>query len=335
MKTKSIVCVLSFLVTLYILTGTSHRITPDKNEDAHKILNTEQKIEKPSLSHLSPDASKPEQMVVVQTLPAALAAAIAVSEKAPKIKAAPPLQEPPVPPKAVSTPPMPKPVPHSSTPEPPVSQSKKKLAVQNNSAMQMEQQPKPANLAPKTISINQEQSAIGSRLQKEGKKLPIIEANWSSIGFDEYLKMIKQIGGHLFVGDTMNQSILAEVELHYYNSHYRFLKFQEPGELSQLALFRPREIADEPLVTEILSTAFEKWPDSPNLALVVLLPSRIETGFLGSLKQYLESNDYGMESFDIVRGEYFISGDDLGLNIKTAVNRTTNQVVSLGLKVLI
>ena len=327
MKLKVLLCLLSFMAALYLLDTVLNRIVPDRQKPKqeanliHKIPVKEPQAPKPSKKQQPADTKKEPRMMVVQNvLPANLAAAIAKAEKkqepAPK-KPDPPPQKKPV--QVKTPPPAPKPAPQM------VARVKKAPARPS----------KPKALASKIISISREQSAIGERMQREGQKLPAIEASWGKIGFTTYLKMMRQIGGHLYVGDTLNQSILAEVELHYYNGQYRFMNFKSSGSLQGLALFRPREIADETLVNDILTAAFDKWPESPNLAVVVLLPARVETGFLGSLKQYLESNAHAIETFGIVRGEYFVTGSGLGLEVKTAVNRSTHQVVNLELKIMI
>ncbi len=341
MKIKLLLCLLSFVTALYLLDAMLNKMSPDRDKPkeearvAHKMPDQEtQKKTLPKPLQPADKKEKPRLMVVQNALPPDLAAAIAASEK----KTEPPPTKPPArettpPPRAaLPTAPPPLPAAQPSSAQQPAPQM---MVARSRAEKATSQILKPASLAPETISIGQEQTAIGARLQKEGLKLPAIEASWSRIGFTTYLKMMKQVGGHMYVGDTLNQTILAEVELHYYNSRYRFLRFMSPGSLGGLALFRPREIVDEPLVNEILTAAFEKWPDSPNLAVVVLLPARVETGFLGSLKQYLESNAHAIEKFGVVRGEYFVSGNGLGLEVKTAVNRNTHQVVNLGLKIII
>jgi hypothetical protein len=327
MKLKVLLCLLSFVAALYLLDAVLNKIAPDRQKPEqeanllHKIPVKEPQTPKPTEKQPPADTKKEPRMMVVQNgLPAKLAAAIAAAEKKPEPAHKKPDPTPEKKPVKVKTPPpAPKPAPKM------VARVEKAPA----------RPAKPKTLASKTISISREQSAIGERMQREGQKLPAIEASWGKIGFTTYLKMMQQIGGHLYVGDTLNQSILAEVELHYYNGQYRFMNFNSPGSLQGLALFRPREIADEPLVNDILTAAFDKWPESPNLAVVVLLPARVETGFLGSLKQYLESNAHAIDTFDIVRGEYFVNRSGLGLEVKTAINRNTHQVVNLGLKIMI
>ena len=195
----------------------------------------------------------------------------------------------------------------------------------------------PKKLPQKVVRINGNDSKTGAQMKKDGQQLPLIEASWDNIGFDNYLQQMLQAGGRLYVGNVMTQKIISEIDIHYYRGSYRFLRFINSfgSMMDNMALFRPREIANETLVDEILSEADNEWANGDNFVVVMLLPADIEYGFLGSLKNYLSHNGYAIDMFTKVNGQYFISGNELGLKLESAVEENTGRTIELGLKLMI
>ena len=188
----------------------------------------------------------------------------------------------------------------------------------------------------KNIRVSRQHSVSGGRLLKEGLKLPVIEASYEAIGFKTYLNRMQSLGGRLFLGDAHTRRIISEVSIYFYNGRHRFLRILDFGSnLEDMALFRPREIIGEPLVNEILQAARQDLGSGSDLRCVVLLPNEIETGLLGSLKQYLENNNFSIQQFSVVHARYFINGNALGLKLETAKDRRTGEIIRLGLEVTI
>lgn len=325
MKLKIFICLLTCVTALYLFNMLLHEAEPPKVEktqahDARKIPTVkDRKVTRVKKESSAPGIPQRQALLVKNALPPKLAAAIVASEPKSDLQKQKVRQ-------ALSS---------RKSPPKKTKQKHRRTKIkktQKNVRSALNHQ---TLLAQKTITISHSQSVIGARMRREGIQLPLIEASWNEIGFDNYLKMMRKVGGHLYVGDTESKQILAKVELHYYQSNFRFLRFRDPGSMKGLALFRPREIVDEPLVNEIISAASDQWPGSQRFAIVVLLPATIETGFLGSLNQYLESYSYPIESLRLVRGEYFVAGNEFGLMVKAAVKRHTGQRVNLRLKISI
>ena len=160
--------------------------------------------------------------------------------------------------------------------------------------------------------------------------VPIVQASYDRIGFDLYLKKIRDMGGRLFVGDAAQQKILAEVIVDNYDGIYRCCGMDEgkKDELDGMALFRPREIANEILVDEILNYARQTF-GARDLRCVVLLPLDKEAAILGALKEYLNKSGYNISQFDVVWGDYFQAGLEFGLKVERARVSKTSEMIEL------
>jgi hypothetical protein len=136
----------------------------------------------------------------------------------------------------------------------------------------------PKKLPRKVVRISKSDSFTGAQMKKEGQQLPVIEASWDGIGFDNYLSRLLLRGGRLYVGNVKTRKIVAEVDVHNYNGNYRFLRFINcfDSMMNNMALFRPREIVNEMLIDEILLAADKKWSSGSNYTVVILLPADIE-----------------------------------------------------------
>lgn len=70
------------------------------------------------------------------------------------------------------------------------------------------------------VSIKQEMVAIGRELMGKKKSIPIILADYNSIGFQRYFSDIRNLGGRLFVGDPYTKHLLAEVSIENRGGNY-------------------------------------------------------------------------------------------------------------------
>lgn len=198
---------------------------------------------------------------------------------------------------------------------------KKKVAAKKKSSQR---------LLPANFRLDNHMIHVGRQLIDKNSSIPIVQASYKRIGFEHYLKKMKDMGGRLFVGDASKQRILAEVIVGNHSGRYRFSGLDEgkKDELDGMALFRPREISGEPLVNEILNYAWRFFKHS-DLRSVILLPLDKEAAILGALKEYLNTSGYHISQFDIVWGEYFQEGRQFGLKVEKGRISKTGEIVYL------
>lgn len=187
----------------------------------------------------------------------------------------------------------------------------------------------PKKLYSASLRINQNMIEDGRTLIDKKVTVPIIQASYDRIGFDSYLKQMKDMGGRLFVGDALEQKILAEAIVDYYHGTYSFsMDGKINNKLDGMALFRPREIVNETLVDEMLNFVRMTYGDK-DLRCVILLPLDKEAAILGAHKEYFKNSGYDISQFDMVWGHYF--KDDWGFGLKMEKGRLskTQEIVQL------
>lgn len=185
-------------------------------------------------------------------------------------------------------------------------------------------------LFPARFQLNNNMIVEGRKLIDKNSSVPIVLASYDRIGFESYLKKMRDIGGRLFVGDAKKQIILAEVILDNRYGKYNFIRLDErkKDDLEGMALFRPREISDEALVNEILNCSWQ-FSKGSDLRCVILLPLDKEAAILGALKDYLNVCGYHISKFDIVWGNYFQTGNQFGLRVEKGRISKTQEIVRL------
>ena len=157
----------------------------------------------------------------------------------------------------------------------------------------------------------------------------MIQASYDRIGFDAYLKQMKNMGGRLLVGDASEQKILAEAIIDNFNGSYSFgLDQGIQDKLDGMALFRPREIVNEALVDEILDFARRTLGDR-DLRCVILLPLDKEAAILGAHKEYFKNSGYDISQFDMVWGHYFQKEGGFGLKMEKGRLSKTQEIIQL------
>ena len=189
---------------------------------------------------------------------------------------------------------------------------------------------RPKKLFPANYRLNHRMTESGRRLIDNKVSVPVVQASYDRIGFNFYLKKMRDIGGRLFVGDASKQKILAEVIVDDHSGRYRFsgLDKGKKDELDGMALFRPREIANEILVDEILNYARQTF-GARDLRCVVLLPLDKEAAILGALKEYLNKSGYNISQFDVVWGNYLQKGWQVGLKVERGRISKTGEIINL------
>jgi len=187
----------------------------------------------------------------------------------------------------------------------------------------------PKKLYSASLRINQNMIEDGRTLIDKKVTVPIIQASYDRIGFDSYLKQMKDMGGRLFVGDALEQKILAEAIVDYHHGTYSFgIDEGINNKLDGMALFRPREIVSEALVDEMLEFVRKTHGDK-DLRCVILLPLDKEAAILGAHKEYFKNSGYDISQFDMVWGHYF--KDDWGFGLKMEKGRMsrTQEIIQL------
>ena len=189
---------------------------------------------------------------------------------------------------------------------------------------------KPKRFFPASFRLNRHMIDVGRKLIDKKSSVPIVQASYDRIGFDSYLKKMRDMGGRLFVGDAKEQKILAEAIVGDHYGRYSFFGLDEgkKDDLDGMALFRPREISGERLVDEILNYAWQFFKDS-DLRCVILLPLDKEAAILGALKEYLNNGGYHLSRFDMVWGHYFQAGLEFGLKVEKARVSKTQELIEL------
>lgn len=190
--------------------------------------------------------------------------------------------------------------------------------------------PKQNRLFPAHFQLNNHMVVQGRKLIDKNSSVPIVQASYDRIGFESYLKKMRDIGGRVFVGDAKKQIILAEVILDNYSGGYSFVGIDEEKkeDLDEMALFRPREISGEQLVNEILNYSWQFFKGC-DLRCVILLPLDKEAAILGALKEYFNVCRYNISQFDIVWGNYFQTEEQFGLRVEKGKISKTQEIVYL------
>lgn len=209
--------------------------------------------------------------------------------------------------------------------------SKKKVVAQKRAPKKSEKRDlRSKRFFPANFRLNNHMIDVGRKLIDKNSSVPIVQASYDRIGFESYLKKMRDMGGRLFVGDAIQQEILAEAIVDDIEGKYKFVCLDEgkKDSLDGMALFRPREIQGEPMVDNVLDYS-ESIFKGRDLRCVVLLPLDREAGILGALKEYLNESGYHISQFDVVWGNYFEAGRQFGLKVERGRISKTQKIVSL------
>jgi len=171
----------------------------------------------------------------------------------------------------------------------------------------------------------------GQGILKDGNKVPLVFSSYQKIGFKEYIRKMKEIGGRFFVGDAASGEIIAEafIDENNLSLHHLDRDFKKSGNYDNLALSRPREIVNETLSQSIVNRVINQTGTSGDLRFVVILPANVEAGILGALKQFLASTGYPISSFETISGQYYINGNSLVLRIEKGTLGKTGESLPL------
>lgn len=186
----------------------------------------------------------------------------------------------------------------------------------------------------KKLAINSTLVKKGGVLLQKNRRIPVIQTSYDHIGFYDYLKHMKAIGGRLFVGNALKRRIVGEAVLYDTGCQYKFIGFKERMDsLDAMALFRPREIVGEPLALEIVSKAKAQF-GTGDFRCVVILPFEKEAAMLGALEDYLHTYGYPISRFGAILGRYSIFGHELVLRLEEGVLRDSKESLPLNMELI-
>ncbi len=185
---------------------------------------------------------------------------------------------------------------------------------------------------PLTLQADPAMIAAGRRLLRSKTGAPLILAAYDRIGFSAYLHHMTALGGRLYVGDAHAQKLLARVKLNWrgHTPVFAGLDFSDLGNLSAMALFRPREIADEAWIDQIVAATRRQVPAADPRG-VVLLPIDKEAACLGAMRAYLAQHRQHIAQFDLFQGQYIARGDAIVLHMQSGRLAKTGQTIALDL----
>lgn len=171
-------------------------------------------------------------------------------------------------------------------------------------------------------------------INRSDAPVPVVEASYQQIGFEAYLGKMLEMGGQLFVGAPEKRKILARVVMENQGNGRSFQFFgldtYMHRELEGMALFRPREITNEPLIKEIIKRSIDLFGEQ-DLRIVVLLPLSTEAGILGALTEYLTRQGFNSSDLDWVWGQYIEKRHSFSLRIEKGKLRKNQQIVKLNM----
>lgn len=181
------------------------------------------------------------------------------------------------------------------------------------------------------VAIKQEMVAIGRQLMGKKESIPIILADYNSIGFQRYFSDLRNLGGRLFVGDPDTRHLLAEVSTENRGGDYAPSGFNSDlSKLEGMALWRPREITNELLAERVISEAQKVW-GKKDLRVAIIMPYEIEAAILGALAQYMKIGGYELDAFETIWGKYSESGGRLALTVYQGRQRGSQQILKLNM----
>ena len=184
----------------------------------------------------------------------------------------------------------------------------------------------------KVVKLNDGDAMKGFSLMKGERPAPVVYAGYDRIGFEAYLKTMRSFGGKLYVGDITRGKIVAEAILSEDRGKHRIARIDRtPENLSEMALFRPREITGELLAERVVDVARESFPDS-DLRGVILLPAAKEAALLGALASYLSEFEKDIRHFDAVWGDYVFFQSEICLHLVKG-RTTAGAAVSLDMMI--
>ena len=154
--------------------------------------------------------------------------------------------------------------------------------------------------------IEQGKKMVGSRGEKIGE-FPQITARYrSTLGFLNYVKFIKNIGGRFFIFDEGSKRLVAEID---FDSE----RLKPIGDLSNLSP-RAREITGEPEVYKY--TKLAQLYHGPSIySVVLLLPLKVDCFLIAGLEHYLKKMGLQTKDFISFDGIYRKKGNLVILEI--------------------
>jgi len=186
-------------------------------------------------------------------------------------------------------------------------------------------------LLPAKLHLDRQSIEAGKALIDKKLPVPIVQASYDHIGFGVYFRKMSEMGGDLFVGDALRGELLARVVTFKGGDGEIYFQGLDEGNmdraLAEMALFRPREICGEKLVTDSLIYSESRFEG--DLRCVILLPLEKEAAILGSLEEYLRIGKYDISAFDLVWGHYFDSGNEFGLKLEKGRIYKTGEIIKL------
>jgi len=154
--------------------------------------------------------------------------------------------------------------------------------------------------------IEQGKKMVGNRGQKIGE-FPEITARYrSTLGFSNYVKFIKNIGGRFFIFDEGSKRLVAEID---FDSE----KLKAISDLSNLSP-RSREITGEPEVYKYTKLA-ELYYGPSSYSMVLLLPLKVDCFLIAGIEDYLKQVGLASKDFISFDGIYRTQGNVLILEI--------------------
>lgn len=147
---------------------------------------------------------------------------------------------------------------------------------------------------------------VGNRGELIGE-FPEVTARYrSTLGFSNYIKLMKKIGGRFFIFDKENRRLVAEID-------FDSKGLKPLGDLSNLSP-RSREISGEPEISRYKRLA-EAYYGPCTYSMVLLLPMNIDCFLIAGIEQYLKGMGLANKDFISFDGIYRRQGNDLILEI--------------------
>ena len=166
-------------------------------------------------------------------------------------------------------------------------------------------------------------SSKGSASQRKSGGFPPIRADYRKyIGFKKYTEYMNQLGGVFILYNTDRPS-------------YRKLDFRK-NRLSEITLNelqkgkfskRTRVIRDEPYLRNFLKGKAESGSE-----VILLIPRRIETHIVQELERYFVQHNLLLEDVFSFEGYYHLSGGNIILTLRKAVEKNKKRIVNLSIK---
>lgn len=162
------------------------------------------------------------------------------------------------------------------------------------------------NIAISKNLIEQGKKMIGNKGQKIGEFPEIIAQYRNTLGFSNYVKFMKNIGGRFFIFDKRNKKLVAEID---FNSE----RLEAINNLNNLSP-RAREITGEPEVYKYTKLA-ELYYGPSTYSIVLLLPLKVDYFLIAGIEHYLKQRGLTSKDFISFKGIYKTQANMLILEI--------------------